>query len=282
MARSGLVELTQGLTVLGCQVNIPETRSAEARDQHLARLGDEVSRQLETSPADLVVLPELASIEYSRAAFERLDVLAEPLEGPSYEIWRPIAQLFNVAIAFGFPRRVGDQFFITHAVVGPDGKLVGYYDKIYLAQFGASMEKEYFSAGDRVLTFDIKGFRCGMLICADIRVPELARTLTIEHGADVLLHPGAYFRDPSFYSWHDFAVTRALENQLYFVSINRAGRDYGGSIIVPPWVDETSGPTMFDNHDEQFLMHTVDWHTIVDVREQYAFLKDRRTTHRAS
>ena len=37
-------------------------------------------------------------------------------------------------------------------------------------------------------------------------------------GAKVLLHPAAFINDTAFHSWHAFATTRALENQVHFFS----------------------------------------------------------------
>jgi len=36
---------------------------------------------------DLVVLPELSSIDYSRDTFGHLDEIAEPLDGASFQMW---------------------------------------------------------------------------------------------------------------------------------------------------------------------------------------------------
>jgi len=47
------------------------------------------------------------------------------------------------------------------------------------------------------------------------------------HDVDLILHVGAYARDESFYSWHAFAVTRAVENQFFVLSLNRAGTHFG-------------------------------------------------------
>ncbi len=264
------------LSILACQADVPQTRTAADRDRHIAALGGKVRAALTEERADVVVLPELSSIEYSRPAFEQLDRLAEALDGPSFETWAAVARDFDTHVAYSFPRRDEDgRFRITLAVAGPDGALAGHYDKIHLAQFGASMEKEFFTPGHALFAFDVSGFRLAPIICADIRFPELSRALTVEHGADIILHAGAYFRDPSFHSWHHFAVTRALENQIYFVSLNRAGRDYGSSLFCPPWVDETLHPLRFDDYDEQFMRLVADRAEIDQARESYAFLQDR-------
>ncbi|WP_352722066.1 carbon-nitrogen hydrolase family protein [Mesorhizobium sp. M0306] len=83
------------------------------------------------------------------------------------------------------------------------------------------------------------------MICYDLRIPELSRTLCLDYGVDLLLHSGAYFRDLTYYSWRHFAITRALENQVYVLSLNRAGQDFGGSIFCAPWIDQTQPPHYF-------------------------------------
>jgi nitrilase len=267
------------LRILACQIDIPPTPSARERDAHLARISALIDTSLNRQPADLVVLPELASIDYSAQSFERLDNLAEPLDGQSFKIYSTLARRHSVAIAYSFARAADDGYRICLAICSADGKLLGHYDKIYLAQFGASAEKNYFVPGSHVCVVEIGGFRIAPIICADIRIPELCRTLTVDHGADIILHSGAYYRDPSFHSWHQFAITRALENQVYFVSLNRAGTHYGDSLFVPPWVDEQQHPTPFAEHDEQLQLLAVHRATIDDARNTYPFLRDRRDSY---
>jgi len=168
-----------------------------------------------------------------------------------------------------------NQYRICIAIVGPDGTLFGHYDKLHLAHYGASMEKDYFSRGDNLCVIDIKGFKLAPIICYDIRIPDLCRTLTLDHGVDVILHSGAYYRDESFFSWHDFAITRAIENQSYLISLNRAGAQYGHSVFCPPWIDENNLPEELDEHTEEFKVVTIDKKILQQVRLDYSFLKDK-------
>ena len=263
------------LRILAAQAMVPATETAQQRDAHLAQLRDKLGARLAETPSDLVVLPELASIDYSRAAFSRLGELAEELDGPSYGTWRQLARDHGTSVAYSFPRRAEDGYRICVAAVGPDGALLGHYDKIHLAQYGASMEKDYFSRGGGLFVFEAKGFRLAPIICYDIRIPELSRCLAVRHGVDAILHCGAYFRDPSFYSWHDFAVTRALENQIYLLSLNRAGDDYGASLFCPPWVDESLRPAFFADRDEDFRQVRLERAAIDLARQTYSFRADR-------
>ena len=263
------------LILLACQIAIPATTNVSSRDGHLADQVAKVRAELSDKRADLVVLPELSSIDYSRAAFDQLDQISEPLDGASFQAWSALAIEFETHICYGFARRDTAGTYISIAVVTPKGTLAGYYDKLHLCQYGASMEKEYFSAGEGIFTFQINGFTFSPIICYDIRFPELSRVLVLKHGVDVILHCGAYFRDPSFPTWHAFAITRAIENQVFLLSLNRAGQDYGDSMFCYPWMDDTNGPQHFAKQDEDFRHIVVDRQRMRDARADYTFLKDK-------
>lgn len=272
----------QTLTLLACQINIPPMTNARERDDHLeasvAKVREEIAgadRKIE-----IVVLPELSSIDYSRETFSKLDEIAEPLDGASFQAWRELALERGVHVSYSFARKGRDGPHICVAVVGPDGKLVGYYDKLHLAQYGASMEKEYFNRGNHLFVFEINGFRLAPIICYDIRIPELSRTLVIDQSVDVILHCGAYYRDASFHTWHPFAIARALENQVFFLSLNRAGEAYGNSLFCLPWQDETTPPLNFAPTEEDFRVITIEREIQAKARQDYTFLKDRLKDYR--
>ena len=268
---------TDRLTLLACQIAIPPMTSAEERDAHLDASVAKVRAQLEAAEdkVDLVVMPELSSIDYARETFSRLDVIGEALDGASFQAWRTLAIEKQVYISYGFARLGEGGPYISIGVVSPDGELVGHYDKLHLAQYGASMEKEYFNRGNHLFVFEVKGFRLAPIICYDIRIPELARTLVIDYNVDAILHCGAYYRDESFHTWHPFAIARALENQIFFLSLNRAGDTYGNSLFCPPWQDENTPPAQFDETGEDFRVITLDRATLDKARRDYTFLKDR-------
>ena len=262
------------IRLLACQVSVPGTLDRQARDAHVARLDRLLREALRETPADLVVLPELSSIDYSRAAFDALEHLAEPLDGPTFRTFSRLARDTSTPVFYGIARRDGERFLITQVAVEADGGYLGHFDKLHMAHFGASPEKDYFDRGGHLLVVDIAGIRIAPLICYDIRFPELARTLCLRHGAELLLHCGAYAKDGSYYSWHPFVITRALENQVHVLSLNRAGENFGRSVFCPPWVDETESETVFPE-TESLRIVEVDLDRARAVRERYTLLKDR-------
>lgn len=261
------------MKILACQIDVPTVLTAGERDAHVRRIAGLVERKAEG--ADLVVLPELSTITYSKQAFENLDQLAENMEGPSVATFAKIARKTGAFICFGMPRRHEDaSHTISQVVIDNRGNVVGFYDKMHTAQFGESVEKPYFKPGRHLLVFEVAGVRTAPIICYDHRFPELTRTLALKHGVDLLLHPVAFYRDSTFASWHQCSITRAIENQFHLLSLNRAGENYGASCFVPPWIDGPKQPVIFDN-DETFRLLEVDSTFTAEVRDRYPYRKDR-------
>ncbi|MCY1635849.1 carbon-nitrogen hydrolase family protein [Marinifilum sp. D737] len=253
------------------QINNCDAKSIEERDANLLH-AQKIIDELEA--VDLIVLPELFTSGYSRETFEQLGELAEDVNGKSFQFFSDVAQKRNCYICYGFPQKKEDAFFISQALVNPKGKLEAIYSKQHTAQFGNSMEKEYFQKGENTISFEINGVKISIIICYDIRFPELTRTLALDHEIDFLIHPVAFYKDNSFPSWHHFVITRALENQIYMLSLNRAGEEYGNSIFCPPWIDYHTSPTVL-NEKEDLIIDEIETDIINQVREEYRFREDR-------
>jgi predicted amidohydrolase len=58
-------------------------------------------------------------------------------------------------------------------LIGPDGKIVDRYDK----RFGTPGDLDYYTPGHRFIAFTLNGVICSLLICFDLRFPELYREL---------------------------------------------------------------------------------------------------------
>ncbi len=265
------------MKILVCQVDVPETPDADARDAHAARVAARAGEAARAAGnIDLIAFPELATIEYSPAAFARLDVLAEDPTGPSSARFAELARASGAVVCWGFPRRDEDGGYrISQAAIDPEGRILCVYDKLHLAQFGDSPEKDFFSPGATLGTFEAGGARVGLEICYDFRFPELSRTLALDHGCDVILHPSAFSDDGTMESWHWFARTRAMENQVYFPSLNRAGPGRGRSILCPPWMDGETKATVL-GEGEEFRVFETDAAEPARARARFSLRRDRR------
>lgn len=267
------------LSILAAQINIPAIQSMKDRDVHVVSVAAKLRDQLQQHPADVIVLPELSTIDYSRDSFSRLEVLAESVDGQTISVFRDLAREHGVMVVVGLPTGNDSTYHISQVVIDDTGEVCGCYNKMHMAHYGASMEKDYFMRGSQLVVVECKGFRLAPIVCYDIRFPELARALALEHGIDVLLHCGAYYRDESFATWHPFVVTRAMENQYYVLSLNRAGEHYGVSVFASPWIDDRHPLIHLHETQEEFRYLSVQRQVIKQVREDYTFLQDRQSQY---
>ena len=60
---------------------------------------------------------------------------------------------------------------------GPDGKIKGRYNK----RFGTERDLMYYTPGEKFFHFTINGVKCSLLICFDLRFPEIYRALRKEN-----------------------------------------------------------------------------------------------------
>lgn len=82
------------------------------------------------------------------------------------------ARDLKIGIVYGTNHRVsGSDIRNTLIYVSGKGKRVARYDK----RFCTGNDLKFYTSGRRCAIFDINGLRCGLLICYDVRFPELYR-----------------------------------------------------------------------------------------------------------
>ena len=125
------------------------------------------------------------------------------------------------------------------------GRLIHRYDKIHL--FRPSGDHRYFRPGTHIGTFRVTlpGARitCGVIICYDLRFPELVRAMA-RRGLEVLCVPARWpaVRDDA---WRTLLKARAIENQVFVVGCNAFGEEGGWSYAFDPL-----GEMVFDSHSQ--------------------------------
>jgi predicted amidohydrolase len=154
------------------------------------------------------------------------------------------------------------------------GKLAGFRRKVQL--YGP--EKEYFASGDSIAPIRLKkyGLSLGLIVCNELRYPEVARKLTLE-GADVLVS-AAEIPDFYIYPWRIMSISRAIENQLPHIACTRVGKDRystypGGSFISDGW-----GRILAEaGKEECVLLGEIDLEEAKEIRQTGSILEDLRT-----
>jgi len=132
--------------------------------------------------ADLVLFPELSLSGYPpedllfHRGFRRQieDGLAKVRE-----------EVRDVSLMVGFPEYAGNLIFNSAALIH-EGVIAAVHRKAELPNYKVFDEKRYFLPGSQPSVADVKGFRCGLLVCEDIWAPESAQ-LARSQGAELLI-----------------------------------------------------------------------------------------------
>ena len=132
-----------------------------------------------------------------------------------------LAKQFGVNIVAGSVSDVRQgKLYNTAYVFDRQGCCIASYDKVHL--FSPSGEDLYYTPGNQVCRFQLDGVTCGIVICYDIRFPELTRMLTIP-GIDVLFVVSQWPASRTFHL-RSLTTARAIENQIYLVCCNACGK----------------------------------------------------------
>jgi len=219
--------------------------------------------------ADLVVLPEMWHTGY---AYRRLPLLAKDTPACLGKV-AAIARRRGFFVAGSCAEAgEGERLHNTACIVGPDGAVRATYRKIHL--FGPMKEDRYFAPGREVAVAHLEIGVVGLGLCYDLRFPELSRKLALR-GAELLVFPSQWPAERLAH-FHTLLAARAIENQLFVLGANRAGRSAafefgGGSMLVGP-----RGEIVAQLGAEPgFLEAEIDLDEVAATRARVSYLDDR-------
>lgn len=122
-------------------------------------------------------------------------------------------------------------------VINSRGELVTRYDKMFCTGDNAnSGDLRHYSPGSSCVTFDLRGVRCGLLICHDFRYPELFREYK-RLGVQLMLtsfHNAGMDRAPydKYLITVPATIQAAAASNYYWASVNNGTRKYAWPSFV--------------------------------------------------
>jgi predicted amidohydrolase len=130
-------------------------------------------REAASTGADLVQFPECALSGYPGVDWENLDEFPWDTLRKSTEVIMRLAHELGIWVLLGSIHPLGEGMKPMNSlyVINNLGEITDRYDK----RFCTNGDLNHFSAGDHFVVFTLNGVRCGLLICFDIRFPELYR-----------------------------------------------------------------------------------------------------------
>lgn len=222
--------------------------------------------------ARLVVLPEMATTGFTMDTTQ-----ATPLNGPVVSRLGELAKRSNVWLVAGVAAREesstdaqGPCTVNTSIAFDPEGKVAAVHRKQRLFAYGG--EHQHYRPGTTPTCVTIDGVRTALFICYELRFPEIFGAVARNVDAMVLIANWPAARRAH---WDALLEARAIENQCYFVGVNRIGTGGGltydgGSAAFSPWGEQLTPDT-----SSGVPLVTLDVHKVAEIREKYPFLRDR-------
>lgn len=262
---------------------------------NILRLAEGVA-DLARRGAELIVLQELHnSLYFCQVEDVNNFNLAEPIPGPSTQMFGELARQYGVVIVTSlFERRAPGLYHNTAVVIERDGTIAGKYRKMHIPDDPAYYEKFYFTPGDLGFKpIDTSVGRLGVMVCWDQWYPEAARLMALR-GAELLIYPTAIGyalsdepdeQQRQRRAWQTVQRGHAVANGLPVVTVNRVGFEpdpsgqtggiqfWGTSFVAGP-----QGELFYEasEDEEESIIVSIDMEHSEQVRRWWPFLRDRR------
>ena len=222
--------------------------------------------------ADIVVLPEMFNCPYDKKYFKPF---AKAENGESVEAMSSWAKEKGIILVGGsIPEPAGDKIYNTCFVFDENGEVIAKHRKAHLFDVDIEggirfKESNNFAPGNEITVFDTKFGKMGVMVCFDIRFPELSRAMA-NRGAQVIFCPAQFNMTTGPKHWELSVRARAMDNELFFVGASAAryeGFNYecwGHSTVVSPF-----GMVLAScDEKEQILYCDIDLSEVESTRKQ--------------
>ena len=227
--------------------------------------------------AQLIGFPEfLMAFSPGAQSAAELAALAESIDGQFANALKGAAEASGTALLATIYETcdVPDRVFDTALWIDAAGGISAVYRKLHLYDaFGFKESDKFYPGADIAEPVSCADARCGVMICYDLRFPEMARMLALG-GADILFAPSGWVQgDMKLDHWQTMIKARALENGCFVVAPDQTGNIYiGHSLVVDPF-----GRIVLDMGDKEGLeIVDLDLSLVAEAREKLPLLKNRR------
>ncbi len=258
------------------KIALAQVKSSTDKKENL-RTAIELVEQAKAKGADLLVFPEfLMAYSPESQSAEELCRIAEGVDGEFISTLRNAAKTNDMSLVATIYEKSNspERVFDTAVLIDGTGTVHGIYRKLHLYDALGFKESAKMTPGSDVTRpVSTPCGPVGMMICYDLRFPELSRILTLL-GAEVLVAPSGWVKgDMKVEHWRTMITARAIENGCYVIAPDQVGNIYiGHSMIVDPF-----GRTIAEMEEREGLeVVDLDPTVVSEVREKLPLLNNRR------
>ena len=261
-------------------VALVQMRSSENKEENLKASVDFINRAADRK-ASLICFPEfqMAFSPLKQSPKDLANNVAEFIDGGNFvsALCRSAKRNKIGVIATVYERNKNKNEFKvydTAVIINNKGQITSVYRKLHLYNALGFRESDKLIQGN-VIEKPISTLvgNIGLMICYDIRFPEMSRILTV-NGADILVVPSAWvYGIMKEDHWRTMIMARAIENGSYIIAPDQVGNIFSGrSMVADPF-----GTVLLDMGDKQGMdVVEIDKSRVMKVRESLPLLKNRR------
>ncbi len=258
------------------KIAVAQLTVSESKEENLGKARYFIAKAKQEG-ADLVLFSEgFMAIVPVTSSVSHAEV-AEPLDGPFVQALAAQANKHNIYVVCGlYESKEGETVRAYNTIVFLDrqGCLISSYRKTHLYDAFLRRESDGIIPGNQPLLpvkTDIGVI--GLLVCYELRFPEVSRTLALK-GAEILLVPTAWVTG-SMKEAHflNLCQARALENTVFLCAADQIGNGYvGRSVVYNPMGVAMAGC----GEDEGLIVVEIDLEKIKTTRDKLPCLSQRR------
>jgi predicted amidohydrolase len=259
------------------KVAVVQFKASTNKDDNLEKIISYISKA-SSKNATLCAFPEFMMF-YTKSSqtSKELANLSETINGNFVSTIAKAAKENHIQVIGSFYERSKkrDRVYDTSFVIDHLGKVISTYRKIHLYDALGYKESDKMIPGSKIAKpVSTSIGKIGMMICYDLRFPEMSRALAIA-GSEVLIAPSAWIKGPMKEEhWITINKTRAIENGCYVIAPDQVGNIYcGRSLVVDPY-----GKILLDMKNKQGINFVdINLKKVKEIRKVLPLLKNRRT-----
>jgi omega-amidase len=218
---------------------------------------------------DLFVFPELFSTGFTMNVAE----CGESISGDTISKLIQISRKYNISLCGTLLINDSGKYYNRFVFIdSAKDRDIQTYDKKHLFRMGE--EHDFYTAGNKRVVIDFRGFRLLPLICYDLRFPVWSR---YNNDYDLIIYVANWPAQRRNH-WDALLRARAIENQAYVVGVNRIGTDgrninyNGGTCVIDPLGKEIC---LTEDNKTQVIKTELDISTVNELREKFPAWKDK-------